>query len=441
MQILLINPPNSGRSIPEEEYGIDSIKMIFRGEPLCLEVLAGNLEGHAVQITDLKADPEALDTYLATSGKPDIVGITGVTCEANAVLSLAKGLKERYKNEIQVPVIVVGGHHASCDPEYFNRSYIDYVVRGIAKQSFRELVDSLEKLRSSNSAAAKIPGVAAVTGSGPLQYIPRKYTFHDLVDQKSPRYDLVENHRDKYVMSGVGGKIGFVSTAFGCTHNCFFCSIPTLTGGKYISHSIDAAIRDMKRLEGIDLIRFVDANTFGDTALAHAFAKELLASGLNKKIVADVRADTVVKNPELFQIWKDAGLMSVVIGFEEIADNRLKKMNKKSSNAMNVAALEILKEIGIKVIGDFIISPDYDNNDFENLTRFIDSHTIDLPVPSILTPIPGTPLYRQVKDKIKIHNLDYYTFSNAVTPTKLDSKVFYTQYSDLMKMLHKHITN
>ena len=39
MKILLVNPPNCGRSIPEEEYGIDSLKMFLRGEPLSLEVL------------------------------------------------------------------------------------------------------------------------------------------------------------------------------------------------------------------------------------------------------------------------------------------------------------------------------------------------------------------------------------------------------------------
>ena len=52
MKILLVNPPNSGRSIPEERYGITSIKQILRGEPLALEVLAGNLEDFDVRIAD-----------------------------------------------------------------------------------------------------------------------------------------------------------------------------------------------------------------------------------------------------------------------------------------------------------------------------------------------------------------------------------------------------
>jgi hopanoid C-3 methylase len=40
MKIMFVHPPNAGRSIPEEEYGITSIRQIFRGEPFSLEVLA-----------------------------------------------------------------------------------------------------------------------------------------------------------------------------------------------------------------------------------------------------------------------------------------------------------------------------------------------------------------------------------------------------------------
>ena len=115
MKILLVNPPNSGKSIPEEQYGIETIKMIFRGEPLALETLAGNLADCEVRITDLKVAPAALEADLE-SLKPDIVGITGMTCEANAVLKIAEAVKSRAGT-----VVVVGGHHATCDPGFFNQ--------------------------------------------------------------------------------------------------------------------------------------------------------------------------------------------------------------------------------------------------------------------------------------------------------------------------------
>ncbi|KJS03354.1 MAG: radical SAM protein [Desulfobulbaceae bacterium BRH_c16a] len=433
MNIVLINPPNCGRSIPEEEFGITSLKMIFRGEPLALEVLAGNLVGHEVRIVDLKAEPDGFAKLLAEGTCPDIVGFTAVTCEANTVIKLAGEIKKRFVGKS--PVVVVGGHHASCDPVYFNRDGFDYVVVGLGKLTFRLLVDALTEGREPSA----IPGVVRVRPGDVFTPSVRKYDFADLVDHLPPRYDLVEAHRDKYVMSGVGGKVGFVATAFGCTHCCSFCSIPSMTGGRYLSHSVEAIIRDMRLLGDIPLIRFVDANTFGDPAIAKVLAERILELGIEKKIVADVRADTVVADPALMRLWHEAGLAAVVIGFEEIDDSRLRLMNKRSSLQKNIAALQILAEIGIRVIGDFIISPDYGHEDFERLSRFIDSSSIALPIPSILTPIPGTALYRRLHKELVITDLDYYTFSNAVLPTNLATQEFYTLYSDLMKQLHHHI--
>lgn len=429
MKILLINPPNSGRSIPEEEYGIENLKMIFRGEPLALEVLAGNLGGHEVAIADLKADPDCLEQTLSQFN-PDVIGITGMTCEANAMLTIAGDIKKKSR-----AVVVVGGHHASCDPDFFNKKEIDYIVVGLGKLSFRKLVDALEHKKPTKF----LEGIAKTDPSKALFFTPRKYCMEDLVDECPPRYDLVEKNRDKYVMSGVGGKMGFVVSAFGCTHRCFFCSIPNMTGGKYLSHSADAILRDMTFLKDMMIIRLVDANTFGNIEIAEKLGLSILESGLDKKIVADVRSDTVVKYPELFKLWKEAGLTTAVIGFEEINDLRLKEFNKKSAVKTNVKAMEILKNLGIKIIGDFIVSPDYTHEDFEALEKFVENSPIDLPLPAILTPIPGTPLYKQMQERITVHNLDYYTFTNAVIPTRMNTRDFYVNYSSLLEIFIGHI--
>ena len=433
MKITLINPPNCGRSIPEEEFGITSLKMIFRGEPLALETLAGNLDGHDVRIIDLKAAPDSFGEIFQEELPAELICFTAVTCEANTIIALAQKIKDELQE--QSPLIAVGGHHASLDPSYFNRGCIDYVVVGLGKLSFRQLVDSL----SAGDDDPAIPGIAKTRPGKTLNFSPRHYGLADLVDHKPPRYDLVESHRDQYVMGGVGGKVGFVSTAFGCTHCCSFCSIPSMTGGRYLNHSIESIIRDIGLLGDISLIRFVDANTFGTIAMARPLAQKIIELKIRKKFVADIRADTVVRNPELMQLWKKAGLDAVVIGCEEIDDDRLNNMNKKSSLQANKEALNILSDIGIRVIGDFIISPDYDYKDFDRLAKFIDNSTIALPIPSILTPLPGTKLFKQVQDHLEITDLDYYTFSNAVLPTKLEKKEFYTLYSDLMKHLHQHI--
>ena len=126
MKILLVNPPNSGRSIPEEQYGVTSIKQIFRGEPFGLEVIAGALTGHDLMILDMKCEEEDALWRIAADLQPDVIGFSAVTCEANTVLRYARKIKEENHT-----VIAVGGNHATCDPSYYNRKEIDYIVIGI----------------------------------------------------------------------------------------------------------------------------------------------------------------------------------------------------------------------------------------------------------------------------------------------------------------------
>ncbi len=427
MKILLVNPPNSGRSIPEEKFGIESIKQILRGEPMALEALAGNLvDEHDVRIVDLKADPGGLDKALS-SFSPDIVGFTAVTCEANTVLKLVAEIRENLEVKI-----IVGGIHASSDPEFFNTSEIDYIVIGLGKASFRELVTVLAQ----GTDASMVPGVAVTRPGSILKYHQRKYSSVDLVDAKPPAYDLVSEYRKTYKVEALNIDMGFVATAFGCPFSCSFCCIKALTGGRYLHHEIDSILRDIKLLREVPVIRLLDANTFGNPEQSDLLCKTLKRAGIKKQYVADVRSDTVVKHPELMRQWKGIGLRAVIIGFEEISNAGLTRMNKVNTVAVNTEAIEILHDIGITIIGDFIVSPQYDEHDFSRLQNYITTHKVDLPMITVMTPLPGTRQYDKMKNEIIIDDLDYYTLTNAVVPTKMDQRDFYQQYAEILRQGH-----
>ncbi len=427
MRILLINPPNSGRSIPEERYGISSLKQIFRGEPLGLETLAGNLGQHRVQILDLKIEPEGVTTKLE-SFNPDLVGFTAMTCEANAVVRLAAEVKDCCSARV-----VVGGVHASCDPEFFNRPHFDWVVVGLGKQSLRELVDALEGDRPTGN----IPGIAMVCPGQPLVWQPRSFSSADLVAEQPPRYDLVAHYRPHYLLQTLGLQMGLVASAAGCPYDCSFCSIGPLTKGQYLSAAIDTVIRDIQCLDQIPVIRLVDANTFGNPQHARRLAEAIGESGLRKQFLADVRADTVVRQPELMRRWQEVGLRAVIIGFEEIDDGALGAMNKDCSATLNREAIAILHNLGLTIVGDFIVSPDYDEAQFDRLADFVRQEQIELPMFTVMTPLPGTRLYQELKTKICIHNLDYYTLTNSVLPTRLEEELFYQRYAALLQEGHR----
>ncbi len=428
MNILLINPPNCGRSIPEERYGILSLKQIFRGEPLALEELAGNLVEHDVRIVDLKADPGGLDGALSHF-IPDVVGITGVTCEANTMLELAAAMKSHC-----APRVVVGGVHASNDPEFFNHPAVDCIVVGLGKKVFADLISALQK----DAVVPVLPGLLKTNPGQALVFPGCSNTSIDLVDEKPPAYHLVSRYRHHYILEKLHINMGFVASAYGCTHRCSFCCIKAQTGGKYLSKSIDAVVRDIRLLGDIPIIRLVDANTFGDTQRATALGQALIAADLGKQYLADIRSDTVVRHPEMVRLWQQAGLRAVIIGFEEITDAGLLAMNKANKAAMNLEAIAILQDMGITIVGDFIISPDYDADDFTRLGEYLATNTIDLPMITVMTPLPGTDLYRQQKNRIVNHDLDYYTLTNAVIKTRLEEKQFYTLYAEFLGNSHKN---
>ena len=427
MNILLVNPPNCGRSIPEERYGITSIKQIFKGEPLALEELAGNLHGHEVRLVDLKADPQGLARELLDF-RPDIAGITGVTCEANTVLRLAREIKEDCG-----AVIAVGGIHAGNDPEFFNREEIDYIVTGLGKRSFSLLAASLEVGRESLPA-----GVFRTRPGRPLPPVDHRSCPADMVEDLPPAYGLVDRYREHYVLERLNIRMGFVASAFGCPHSCSFCAIKGQTGGSYLTRSTQAVIRDIGLLPQTPVIRLVDANTFGNVRRAEDLAQALLEAGLKKQYLADIRADTVVRHPELLRLWKQAGLRAVIIGFEAIDDISLSSMHKASEARMNTEAIAILADLGITIVGDFIISPDAEEKDFALLSRYLADNPIDLPMITVMTPLPGTPLHDQLRHRITNHDLDYYTLTNAVIPTRLDEERFYTAYAELLAHSHNH---
>jgi len=175
-------------------------------------------------------------------------------------------------------------------------------------------------------------------------------------------------------LAALGVPMGFVGSAFGCPFDCTFCCIGGFTGGRYLNHEIAAVIRDIRLLGEVPVIRLVDANTFGNPDHARRLCRAIVAAGINKTFLADIRSDTVVRHPDLLREWKAAGLRSVIIGFEAIDDQALDGMNKAGTAALNPEAMAILNDLGINIVGDFIVSPEYTDKDFARLADF---HGVD----------------------------------------------------------------
>ncbi len=143
------------------------------------------------------------------------------------------------------------------------------------------------------------------------------------------------------------------------------------------------------------------------------------------------RADTIVKHPDLIESLKDARLEYLTVGVEAIKDEDLESLNKRTSVQINNEAVRILQRLSIGNAAHFIVNPDYTEEDFNLLFKYVNDMDLFQVVFTVLTPLPGTELYEENYDRFAIRNYDFFDHVHSILPTKLNRKEFYRQVARL----------
>ncbi|MEK6544517.1 MAG: hypothetical protein AABZ44_08810, partial [Elusimicrobiota bacterium] len=126
-----------------------------------------------------------------------------------------------------------------------------------------------------------------------------------------------------------------------------------------------------------------------------------------------IRADVIVKNPELMKLAAASGLYGALVGFESYSDEVLENVTKETSVALNHKASEVLRACGVVVYVvhvyglpcEKMFAPTYKSG----------TKNSDIFSASMISLIPGTPLYdRCVAEGVahRIHEDErYYPYS------------------------------
>jgi len=101
--------------------------------------------------------------------------------------------------------------------------------------------------------------------------------------------------------------------------------------------------------------------------------------------------------------------------------------------ANNENAVRILKDLDIDIWPMFMVRPEFDRGDFANLRKYCLGLDLDFIGFSVLTPLPGTDLYDEVRDRPISDNFDYFDFFHTLLLTKLPLKDFYQELALLVK--------
>lgn len=435
MRILFINPPRSPHNGILEHAPQAALKYIHRkliGPPLGLMTVATAVQAeHDVAFLEMKGeydlrpdapDPLSLAAEWIERFKPQAVATTVISCEFKtgmAILGRAKAVDPSI-------ITIAGGLHATLCPDDFRGQPADYVLTGQSSRSFPALIRALE-----SGGTPAVPGVLVQSAGLRGPALPDGELAATCHDYLIPDRGLIKPWISTYKVGGNPFPSTYLISSQGCPYDCSFCSIwPQFKGG-YFHRSVDSIVEELKGIDDYPVVRFADANTIVDVKFMEELFDRIAAEGIRKEYVMDIRFDTVVKHPGLIAKLAKAGLKVVICGFESYRQDELERYRKSSSAELIARAIEIFHDNGIGVRGNYVVPCDYTDTDFRGLEDYARGHKVVYAGYTILTPMPGTPYYAQVRDRIVDHDLDKYNFFNAVLPTALPLEDFYRRVASL----------
>jgi len=416
MRVLLVKPR------PEaDQFGLAPF---FQTEPLGLEYIAGALEhrGHAVAVADLRFLRKPIVSLLKEH-RPDLVGIACLhILDASATLRLADQVKA-FRGDI---FVLAGGHAASAYPEALRQSAsIDAIGIGEGEALVPALCDAIERKQSLEA----IPSLMLHDRRGGFRDPAEEAGFLDLAQVRVPDRTKVARFQNHYCCLNYM-PVWSLETTRGCPHRCKFCSVWQFYKGSCRFHSPGAVRADFESAGANVFV--IDDIFWADAAHSEELARVLLRSSERKSwILVQSRADLVARSPQLLEIWRPlASNFDIFFGFESPAESRLKSLNKGADIAQTVEAIRTARRLGYGVTGNFIIDPDFTEEDFTALWRFLDENQLHRVGFTILTPLPGTYYFEQVKDRLSVLDWNQYDLHHLLWPSRLPVERFFELYCE-----------
>lgn len=343
--------------------------------PLGLATLAAYLsDGDEAEIQDEHVEPLRLDD------EPDLVVIQVYITSAYRAYRIADHYRRRGA------YVALGGLHVTSLPDEA-AAHADTIFLGPGEDTWPRFLADLRR------------------GSPARVYRSETRT---LADVPPIRRDLIK--RRLYLVPNS------IVVSRGCPHVCDFCYKDAFfEGGRsFYTQTVDAALAEIDRLPGRHLY-FLDDHLFGDRRFATALFDGMRGMGRLWQAAGTVNA---VLAPGLLERAVEAGLRSLFVGFESLADANLAEQRKFQNLRRDyTAAVRRLHGLGVMTNGSFVFGMDADDPSvFDRTVEWAIEQGIETATFHILTPYPGTALHRRLsaQGRITTHDWDAYDTRHAV---------------------------
>ncbi len=334
----------------------------------------------------------------------DIVGIGTMGHASFRGLEIAREFKSRNK------IVVMGGYMASLIPQKA-LEVVDSVIVGDGEISYPLMLEDYQK-------------------TGKIKKI-YNHPINDLKNLPVPRYDLL-------TAKSIGSMLP-VQAGRGCPHSCSFCSIACIYQGRYLTRPIDEVIRDIKVVKQLGFKSFylIDDNIVSNPVYFKKLCERIIPLKMHWASQCSL---LIAKNSALLKTAKKSGVTMMSFGIESITQEGLDNLNKKWLNVLEHEKLiNIISKAGIMVSSEMIFGTDSDTVQSLNETfDFIMRTRIAIPRFYIITPIPGTELYKNYKksNRLLTENLkDYDGTKSVFIPKKITPEQLEKLYWQINKKI------
>jgi len=386
--------------------------------------------GHEVLLIDGNAQPMD-ESEIARFVREQNIGLVGISAMTRMI---AKAYRMADAIRAAGVPVVMGGPHVTEEPdEALGRDggprHADAVALGEADETWPKIVE--------DAARGELKDVYAPVDENGKERKPSLLSYPAIPWESLnlDQFNLVPKVAAPLLRRAGGGWGTFrmipIESGRGCPYGCEFCTVTGFFGDSIRFRTNESVVNELLRLKarahkegGQIAVFFVDDNFAINIKRTKSLLRDIIAAGAQVHWVAQISAN-LLRDEELVDLIADSGGSWVFIGMESIDPANLADVNKGFNKPGEYAAvLDRLARRNIYAITSFIFGMDNDTPGVaERTLQQIRSWPPGLPVFGLLTPLPGTPLYKRLETEGRLtrpkHWQEFIPFAMAHTPLKM----------------------
>jgi anaerobic magnesium-protoporphyrin IX monomethyl ester cyclase len=311
--------------------------------PLGLEHIAAVIEPftHALDVVDLRQEKGQTKDFI----RPE----TDLVCFSINWETNAQFIREEILSVGSKALVVVGGRHATEDPEYWLSQCpnIDILVRSDGEEATEDLCRGLP--------LEEIAGLS-FRRNGHVCHNPNR-TLGPVSDTVRPNRS---RRRYKYEINFQGLPTGMtidtLSSSRGCPFNCTFCSFSRNPwGGKrtWSARSPESIVDELAQIDA-PIVAFTDDLFTLKIDRVERICDLIIEQGIRKKMIVNARVE-IARHPGVLRKMEKAGFLMLMLGVESACDKTLRSMGKGFDTTALQKYFKVLRQSSMFIHGYFIV--------------------------------------------------------------------------------------